>query len=82
MIVINLTAATLQSTLMYIDPKGGPKIATDKLVRKVRRALGENNGSTSLGICFSDKEDVVLQEFCSVALNIANIFFGVAQMHK
>jgi hypothetical protein len=76
----HLTAATLRAILCYIDPQNTPKVAYDKddmaepLIKKVKEAVGDKDGSESVSISFAYGETELERQFYGVCSEIAEIF--------
>jgi hypothetical protein len=83
--IIYTTAATLKAVLCYIDPEQTPKIAYDRddmaepLIKKVKKALGDRDGSQDVGISFNDSEEEkeLKRQFQGVCKLISEIFHDV-----
>ena len=76
-----LTAASLRAILCFIDPENTPKIAYDRddeyvelLIEKVKKAVGDKDGSQTATIMFTDDEQELERQFMGVCKNIENIF--------
>ena len=75
-----LTAATLRAILCYIDPEHTPKIAYDNseyapaLIEKIKRAVGDKDGSEDVTISFSYSEKELERQFYGVCSRIDEIF--------
>lgn len=74
------TASTLKAVLCYIDPDLTPKIAYDNdkyaqpLIDKVKKALGDKDGSQDVYISFSGDEQELQRQFSGVCGNIKSTF--------
>lgn len=75
-----MTASSLKAILCFIDPISTPKIAYDRddlvepLIEKVKKGLGDRDGSQTVSITFYKGEEELARQFNGVAGNIANIF--------
>lgn len=82
---IYTTASTLKAILCYVDPEKTPKVAYDKddmavpLADKIKKALGDRDGSQSVTISFGYDETELSRQFTGVCENIADIF---EQIHR
>jgi hypothetical protein len=79
-----LTAATLKAILCYIDAEQTPKIAYDNdeyakpLADKIKRALGDRDGSQDVCISFGYDEAELERQFAGVCKNIKTIFESIS----
>lgn len=77
----HLTAASLRAILCFIDPVNTPKIAFDKdefatpLIKKVKEAVGDRDGSQSVSITFDDNEAELKRQFNGVCGIINQCFY-------
>jgi hypothetical protein len=78
--MLNTTASALKAILSFIDAEKTPKIAYDKddmvipLIKKIKEALGDRDGSQTVYIKFYDDEEELLRQFNGVCGNIKSIF--------
>ena len=81
--MVQCRAATLRAVLCYIDPEHTPKIAYDKdeysepLIRKVKEAVGERDGSDDVFISFQDDEHELARQFAGVCKSIGSVMDSV-----
>ena len=81
-----LTASTLRAILCYIDPENTPKIAYDRddlaeeLIAKVKKAVGDKDGSENVSISFGYDETELARQFFGVCQNISFIFNDLSSM--
>jgi len=74
------TAATLKAVLCFIDAENTPKIAYDNdsyakpLADKLKRAIGDKDGSQNVSLTFSYGEEELERQFNGVCKNIKSIF--------
>jgi len=74
------TASVLKAILCFIDAEKTPKIAFDNtelavpLADKIKRALGDKDGSESVAISFSEEEVELSRQFIGVCANIQTVF--------
>lgn len=83
-----MTAATLKAILCYIDAEKTPKIAYDNdeyakpLAEKIKKAIGDLDGTESAWISFRDDEKELKRQFLGICENIGEIFTDIAQTSK
>jgi hypothetical protein len=82
------TASTLKAILCYIDAEKTPKIAYDRddmaipLIKKVKEALGDRDGSQDVSISFGYGEEELERQFSGVCENIEQIFNDISRYTK
>lgn len=78
------TASTLLAILAYLDPTTTPKIAYNDdslvipLIKKLREAVGEKDGSQEVHLCFRENEKSLQEQFTGVCKNIKSIFTALS----
>lgn len=86
--IVFITAATLKAILCYIDAEKTPKIAYDNdeyakpLAEKIKKAIGNLDGSESAWISFRDDEKELKRQFMGICENIGEIFADIVRMDK
>ena len=84
--ITTTTAGTLRAILCYIDANNTPKIAYDKdeyaepLANKIKKAVGDKDGSQSVFISFSNDEEELERQFRGVCKGIGEIFSFIGRM--
>lgn len=76
------TASALKAILCYIDAEKTPKIAYDDdslaipLINKIKRALGDKDGSEDVSITFgnSDEDKALEEQFSGICSTMSRIF--------
>lgn len=68
------SAASLKAILCFIDPTNTPKIAAIPLIEKIKKAVGDRDGSQSVSISFGEDEEVLANEFHAVCEKINSVF--------
>jgi hypothetical protein len=86
--ILNTTASTLKAILCFIDAEKTPKIAFDDdslaipLINKIKKEIGDRDGSQSVSIGFNNEEEELLRQFNGVCGNIKDIFSSVEYCTK